>query len=106
MELKGLIQTVNDSMAIDLPEKLSLNELHIQLAKYIDHLIRVNFEKLVTLLYRIDVSESKLKELLKENPDQDAAKLIATLIIERQIQKMKLRSKNKPGPDIPETEKW
>lgn len=106
MELKRLIQTVNDSMAIELPEKLSLHELHIQLAKYIDHLIRVNFEKLLALLYRIDVSESKLKELLKEHPDEDAAKLIATLIIERQMQKMKLRSKNKPDTDIPENDKW
>ncbi len=106
MELKELIQTVNNSMAIELPEKISLPELHIQLAKYIDHLIRVNFDKLLTLLYRIDVSESKLKQLLKEHPEEDAAKIIASLIIERQVQKIKLRNKQRPGTDIPETEKW
>ncbi len=95
-------------MAIELPEKLSLNELHIQLAKYINHLIQVNFEKLLTLLYRIDVSESKLKELLQEHPGEDAGKIIASLIIERQMQKIKLRNQNRPDTDtdIPEMEKW
>ena len=35
------------------------------------------------LLYRIDVSEAKLKKVLHENPNEDAAGLIADLIIER-----------------------
>jgi hypothetical protein len=62
-----------------------------QLADYINQLILVNFERLVQLLYRIDVSEAKLKYLLKENPGEDAGKIIAVLIIERQIQKIKFR---------------
>ena len=35
------------------------------------------------LLYRIDVSEEKLKSILQLNPNEDAAKLIAAVIIER-----------------------
>ena len=35
------------------------------------------------LLYRIDVSEEKLKYILQLNPNEDAAKLIAAVIIER-----------------------
>jgi len=62
-----------------------------QLADYINQLILVNFERLVQLLYRIDVSEAKLKYLLKENPNEDAGRIIALLIIERQIQKIKFR---------------
>ena len=38
---------------------------------------------MVQLLYRIDVSEGKLKKVLQENPNEDAAGLIADLIIER-----------------------
>jgi hypothetical protein len=45
----------------------------------------------VQLLYRIDVSEAKLKYLLKENPNEDAGTMIAHLIIDRQIQKIKFR---------------
>jgi hypothetical protein len=62
-----------------------------QLADYINQLILVNFERLVQLLYRIDVSEAKLKYLLKENPNEDAGRIIALLIIERQIQKIKFK---------------
>jgi len=106
MQLKELIHDVNNNLAIELPDNISLTELHLQLAKYINHLILVNFEKLVSLLYRIDVSESKLKQLLKDHPGEDAGKIMATLIIERQMQKIKLRKQKKPGPDIPDTEKW
>jgi hypothetical protein len=62
-----------------------------QLADYINQLILVNFERLVQLLYRIDVSEAKVKYLLKENPDEDAGRIIALLIIERQVQKIKFK---------------
>ena len=62
-----------------------------QLADYINQLILVNFERLVQLLYRIDVSEATLKYLLKENPAEDAGRIIALLIIERQIQKIKFK---------------
>jgi hypothetical protein len=62
-----------------------------QLADYINQLILINFERLVQLLYRIDVSEAKLKYLLKENPYQDAGRIIALVIIERQVQKIKFK---------------
>ena len=106
MKLTELIQTINNNMAIELPDKLSLEELHIRLSKYINHLIQVNFEKLISILYRIDVSESKLKQLLKDHPGEDAGKIVATLIIERQVQKIKLRDQHRPDTDIPEMEKW
>lgn len=60
-----------------------------QLTTYINQLILTSFESLVQLLYRIDVSEMKIKALLKENPQEDAGFLIAQLIIARQIQKLK-----------------
>lgn len=106
MELKELIQTVKNNLAIELPDDISLAELHVQLAKYINQLIQVNFEKLISILYRIDVSESKLKQLLQDHPGNDAGNIIATLIIERQMQKIKLRNQHRPDRDIPETEKW
>lgn len=75
------------------------------LAAEINQLILTNFERLVQLLYRIDVSETKLKTLLKENPDKDAGKLIALLMVERQLQKIKLKSTVLENDDC-EEEKW
>lgn len=82
-----------------LDEVIACNDISIlneelliqQLADYINNLILTNFERLVQLLYRIDVSEAKLKYLLKENPGEDAGRIIALLIIERQIQKIKFK---------------
>jgi hypothetical protein len=75
------------------------------LAAEINQLILTNFERLVQLLYRIDVSETKLKTLLKENPDKDAGKLIALLMVERQLQKIKLKSTILENDDC-EEERW
>jgi hypothetical protein len=64
------------------------------LAAYLNHLILTDFEALVQLLYRIDVSEEKLKKLLRDNPEMDAGLMIAALIIERQKEKIISRSQN------------
>lgn len=78
-----------------------------QLAEEINHLILTNFERLIQLLYRIDVSESRLKHLLKEHPDQDAGRLIAGLIAERQAQKKKFMTEFKINDaDVPEEDRW
>ena len=53
------------------------------LITFINDCIQHDFNKLVQLLYRIDVSEEKLKYILQLNPNEDAAKLIAAVIIER-----------------------
>ena len=84
---------------------LQSNSFLEQLATEINQLILTNFEKLVQLLYRIDVSEAKLKTLLKENPDKDAGKLIALLMVERQLQKLKLQSTSTNDDDCDE-ERW
>ncbi len=77
------------------------------LAAEINDLILVNFERLIQLLYRIDVSEQRLKQLLKEHPDQDAGLLIARLIIERQAQKKKFMQEfSVNDADVPEEERW
>lgn len=60
-------------------EQLSPNDL----ISYINDCIKHDFNKLVQLLYRIDVSEQKLKKILQSHPNIDAARLIAEVIIER-----------------------
>jgi hypothetical protein len=84
-------------------EKLTFEEL----VDYINQLIAKDFSKLVYLLYAVDVSEKKLKQILAEHPNEDAGKLIAVLMLERQEQKRKSREQFKqPEQDIPEEDKW
>lgn len=61
------------------------------LAAYIQDLIDTDFSKLVNTLYRIDVSEEKIKKALNLANPKDANFVIAQLIIEREKQKVKSR---------------
>jgi len=78
-----------------------------KLADKINELIQNDFQKLIAILYRLDVNEEKLKHLLRDNTGSDAGTIIADLIIERQIQKIKSRQQfRRRDNDIDENEKW
>ncbi len=102
-----LITGINSSLEIALPEQLSLEEVREKLTAHINHLINHDFEKLVFYLYRIDINEKKMKQLLDQRNGEQAAELIADLVIERQIQKNKSRREfRRRDNDINEEEKW
>jgi hypothetical protein len=101
-----LINELKKELQIDLAEKISFEEIQKKLEANINFLITHDFEKLISLLYRIDVNEAKLKNILKENKDQDASKLIAGLIIERQLQKIKTRSEFSQKKNDNDDGKW
>lgn len=102
----NLIEDINQSLEISLPVTISSEELKEKLTAFINDLINHDFEKLVFYLYRIDVNEAKMKKLLDQRDGENAAGLIADLIIERQIEKIKSRKETKKNGDIPEDEKW
>jgi len=101
-----LIPALKKSMEIDLPDNLSSELLKEKLSQYINYLIVNDFQKLVSILYRIDVSEAKLKYLLKENAETNAAPIIAELIIERQLQKIKSREDFRRDSTISDEDGW
>ncbi|WP_276504808.1 hypothetical protein [Terrimonas pollutisoli] len=104
---KNIIAAINSTFGVALPESISLNKLREELAAYINTLVQSDFNKLVQLLYRIDVNEAKLKSMLKQNPGADAGLIIADLIIERQRQKLQSRkSFTKKDNEINEEDKW
>jgi hypothetical protein len=104
---QNLVSAINDSLGIELKKDLSADQLADILSEHINDLIDRNFNKLVNLLYRIDVNESKLRQMLNENSN-DAGRVIAGLIIERQLQKIASREsfRNSNENSIDEKEKW
>ncbi|MEI9909931.1 MAG: hypothetical protein WDO71_09825 [Bacteroidota bacterium] len=106
MNENELVTLIRNDLEIELPVKIAGEELRSKLSAHIHHLIVHDFQKLVSVLYRIDVNEGKLKQLLKEKPGEDAGFVIADLIIERQIQKIKSRKETKGNNNIPEDDKW
>ena len=85
---------------------LQKQEMKIQLIDFINHLLLNDFNRLVQILYRIDVDEQKLKSLLQQNPQADTAVLIADLLIQRQEEKLKAKQEFKEDTNISESEKW
>ncbi len=110
MQSEDEILSIIKSLPSDLTARGSIDsaaaELRNQLAAKINYLIEQDFHSLVQLLYRIDINESKLKQVLNEQADTDAGSLIAEMIIQRQLQKAELKKQFKQQDDIPENEKW
>ncbi len=106
-DIQSLVILVNKDFSLELSHKLSLAALKEQLTEYINHLINHNFEKLVYYLYRIDVNEHKIKQLMQQQGGENAAETIAQLIIDRQLQKIESRRQFKQQDNtINEEEKW
>ena len=93
------------SKQLGLVVKESPNDLQM-LYERVNDLINNDFQKLVTILYTMDVDETRLKQLLNENPGTDAGRIIASLMIERQEQKIRSRQGYKPDENIGEEERW
>ena len=91
MAERELIEIINKHIDTAFAEDTSMQELQQKLIAYINGLIQTDFQKLVTILYRVDVDENKLKTILKNEAGKDAADIIAGLIIEREMQKIQTR---------------
>lgn len=103
----ALIQQLRQSLQLPVSETVSEEELLQALTQRVNQLLDTDFQALVQLLYRLDVPEEKLKQLLRQNPHTDAAHIIATLIIQRQQQKMESREQYKQqGNENTEEEHW
>jgi len=96
---------------LDEKEMVSAN-FRESLSRLINDLINDDFGKLVQFLYRLDIDEKKLSKILEANPadrqnaGRNAGEIIAELVIERQIQKIRSRSEFKRDENIDEDEKW
>jgi len=101
----SLIAELSNKLEIDLPEKRSMEELKLFLSAYISHLISNNPDKLVSILSRVDVSEKILKANL-QNQEENASSIMAQMIIERQMEKIKTRERYRSSDNISEDEKW
>lgn len=91
---KSLMQT----FGIDFSEKVSKEKLISALAFRVNQLLEANAEQLFSLLYRLDISERRIKTALL-NAESFPVE-IACLIYERQMEKINSRKNNiSPKPD-------
>ena len=102
---KGLISSINETFSLELSAS-SYHNIKLILSEKINDWINNDFNKLIHVLYRIDVSEKKINELLKENRTEDAADILADLVIERELQKIEARKISGPSSNENDEETW
>src|SRR5688572_23622089 len=94
--------------SLDMPPATLPHEKFISdLKAYINELILHRFDYLVSLLYRMDIDEKKLRRLIADHPGADAAAIIAEMVIERQLMKIKSRQEFRQQDNAAsDEEKW
>ncbi len=92
-EIHQAIELVNKDFALSLPvrEVNDLDDMERKLAALVQYLLDHDFERLLNGLYRIDVSEEKVKAVMAAG--DEVALNIARLIVEREMAKVQTRAK-------------
>lgn len=82
----SLIKIINKDF--DLPDELPESQLRETLVNAFAYLVDNDFPKLVQILYKADVDQYKLKELLENVEGKSSAEVIADAYIARQMAKI------------------
>ncbi|MEQ8361023.1 MAG: hypothetical protein RH860_16140 [Cytophagales bacterium] len=80
----------------DIPDILnakSKTEFYKAVAKLIEGMIENDFERFLSIMYRMDVSELKLKEILNSAKAEEVYNKIAEWVIKREEEKIFWREK-------------
>lgn len=77
----------------DLPQITSREDLHERLVQVLIELLTNRPERLMAILYRIDVSEEAVNQIFSTYLPPDVPDALAELIIDRQLQKAETRQR-------------
>ncbi len=91
--LLKVVEITNKDVGLSTSVILTEDDLLKELTRTIEYLIDKDFEKLMQILYRVDVSENKVKQAF--GLEKEVAHQIAKLIIARERQKVITRTKYK-----------
>lgn len=69
----------------------NLDELQHSVEKMVLYLLRKDLNRLLHILYRIDVDEQQVKQAMRAASEEEVALLISRLIIKRELQRAQTR---------------
>lgn len=84
-----------DKLLLPEQEILDITQLQEKLSAKTLDLLHHDFEKLLQIFYRIDVSQKKFEAVMQNNSLPEVARQLADLAIERQIEKVAWRNRYK-----------
>ncbi|MEQ8927693.1 MAG: hypothetical protein RLO81_17885 [Fulvivirga sp.] len=77
----------------DLPSVKKMEDLRAALLQIVNYLLNNDFERFILAMYRIDISETKVKTVLATAAPENIASELTDLIIQRELQKVETRKK-------------
>lgn len=93
---KVLEQIHKDFVQLELEIDIENPEVIPQMQFHLEKLLESGMEKLMNLLYRIDISEKKILAMSDEDPHMPYRDVLTFLIIQREAQKVMFRELYKP----------
>lgn len=91
----ALYNALSGSFELEHVHGLSLNDIKTNVESVVRELLDKNIEKLMSILYRIDVDQKRTDSILKLMSKDDIASQLADEIIKRQLQKIETRNRYK-----------
>lgn len=93
--MEGDLQIINTSLNKLKESESSYQEILAKLTPVVNHLLDTDMNALMNILYRIDVSENKLKQVLSTTEPHLVGLEVSKLILDRQMEKIETRKKYK-----------
>lgn len=95
--LRGATRHLQQVLEIDNLPGTSLSALQHKLSRVVLHLLHTDLNRLLHILYRIDVDEHRVKQAMADADEETIAGRIAHLILEREIRKIEIRLRYSGG---------
>jgi hypothetical protein len=108
MEISDVQQAIQSAHTeLQLPARINdEDQLKADIIDRINDLLATDFNRLISILYRLDINEETLKQRLAAVDGTNAAVIIAEMIIARQLQKIQSRNAFRTESPADENEKW
>lgn len=95
-ELPGALEALASAFGADQEQptavdRLTIDDVRAFVAEHVARLLDENPGLLMSILYRIDVAEPKVRHVLESAPPGEIVERLTALIIERQLEKVRLR---------------
>jgi len=90
---KQVYEIISGNFELEKVNEITIEEIQRILTERIREMLDKNVEKLILILYRIDVSQKKTDEIFKSPFKDEIAENLASAVIERQLEKIETRKK-------------
>lgn len=103
-EEEEIFNAINKDFELAIPKIISKDSIIEELEIKVSQLLHQNAESFFQFMYRLDISEKKLKAAIEQN--ENTVRAIASLIYDRQYEKLRSRKENKTPPPVDNDLSW